>query len=58
VLFTLGHLCQGWTRLVPVFLIGMLLTAVAIWRRSLVPGMLAHGLGDGLVAFSFFLRYL
>jgi CAAX protease family protein len=58
VIFTLGHFYQGWIRLVPVVLIGSLLTAVALWRRTLVPGMIAHGLGDGLVAFSFFAKHL
>ena len=58
IIFTQGHFYQGWIRLVPVLLIGALLTVVALWRRSLVPGMIAHGLGDGLVAFSFFAKHL
>ena len=58
IIFTVGHVYQGSIRLVPVLLIGALLTAVALWRRSLVPGMIAHGLGDGLVAFSFFAKQL
>jgi uncharacterized protein len=58
IIFTQGHLYQGWTRLVPVLLIGLVLTIVALWRRSLIPGMIAHGLGDGLVAFIFFLKQL
>ena len=57
-IFTLGHLYQGWSRLIPVFLIGLLLTVVALWRKSLIPGMIAHGLGDGLVAFTFFFKHL
>ena len=57
-IFTLGHLYQGWSRLMPVFLIGLVLTVVALWRKSLVPGMIAHGLGDGLVAFIFFFKHL
>jgi CAAX protease family protein len=56
--FSLGHYYQGWIRLVPVVLIGSLLTLVALWRKRLVPGMIAHGLGDGLVSFSFFLKHL
>jgi len=56
VIFTQGHFYQGWIRLVPVLLIGSLLTIVALWRRSLAPGMIAHGLGDGLVAFSYFVK--
>jgi membrane protease YdiL (CAAX protease family) len=57
-IFTLGHFYQGWTRLIPVFLIGVVLTVVALWRRTLLPGMVAHGLGDGLVALAFFLKHL
>ena len=58
IIFTLGHVYQGWTRLVPVLLIGVVLTVVALCRRSLLPRMIAHGLGDGLVAFSFFAKHL
>jgi len=58
IIFSQGHLYQGWIRLVPVVLIGVVLTIVALWRKSLIPGMVAHGLGDGLVAFSFFLKHL
>ncbi len=58
VLFTQGHLYQGWIRLIPVFLIGIVVTIVALWRKSLVPGMIAHGLGDGFVAFIFFLKHV
>jgi len=35
-----------------------LLTLVALWRKTLVPGMIAHALGDGLVAFSYFAKHL
>ena len=58
IIFTQGHLYQGWIRLVPVFLIGIVVTIVALWRKSLVPGMIAHGLGDGLVTFIFFFKHL
>jgi uncharacterized protein len=58
IIFTQGHLYQGWIRLVPVFLIGVVVTIVALWRKSLIPGMIAHGLGDGLVAFLFFAKHL
>jgi membrane protease YdiL (CAAX protease family) len=49
-LYTQGHLYQGMARLVPVALIGALLTFVALWRKSLIPGMIAHGVGDSLTA--------
>jgi membrane protease YdiL (CAAX protease family) len=58
IIFTQGHLYQGWIRLVPVLLIGVVLTIVALWRKSLIPGMIAHGFGDGLVAFIFFFKHL
>ena len=58
IVFTQGHLYQGWIRLVPVFLIGVVVTIVALWRKSLIPGMVAHGPGDGLVAFIFFFKHL
>ena len=58
ILFTQGHAYQGVLRLVPVLLIGALLTAVALWRKSLIPGMIAHSLGDGLIAFLFFAKHL
>jgi len=57
-IFTQGHIYQGWIRLIPVILIGAILTATALWRKSLAPGMLAHCVGDGIVAFSFFARHL
>jgi membrane protease YdiL (CAAX protease family) len=55
-IFTQGHLYQGWLRLVPALLIAIVLTMVALWRKSLVPGMIAHGVGDGLVALIFFFQ--
>ena len=58
ILFTQGHSYQGWVRMVPVLLIGILLTVVALWRKNLLPGMIAHGLGDSLVTFSFFAKHL
>jgi membrane protease YdiL (CAAX protease family) len=58
ILFIQGHFYQDWIRLVPVLLLGILLTAAALWRRSLVPGMIAHGFGDGLVVFPFFAKHL
>jgi uncharacterized protein len=58
LIFTSGHFYQGFIRLIPVLLIGTVLTIVAVWRRSLAPGMLAHGLGDGLVAFLYFTKHL
>ena len=58
LIFTVGHYYQGALRLIPVFLLGCLLTAVAKWRKTLVPGMLAHGTGDALGPITFLLRFL
>lgn len=57
-LFTQGHAYQGIVRLIPVALIGALLTFVALWRKSLVPGMFAHGVGDSLGAIGYFVQHL
>jgi len=57
-IFTSGHLYQGWFRLLPIMLIGVVLTITAIWRKSLMPGMIAHGFGDGLVSFMYFFKHL
>lgn len=58
LLFTQGHFYQGWVRLIPVMLIGIVLTLVALWRKSLLPGMIAHGIGDSLVTLSFVAKHL
>ena len=57
-IFTLGHAYQGFGRLFPVFLVGCVLTAVAQLRKTLLPGMIAHGLGDSLVAILYLLQAL
>ena len=57
-IFTLGHFYQGWLRLLPVALIGTVLTVAALARKSLIPGMIAHGLGDGLVSFLYLAKHL
>jgi hypothetical protein len=55
-LFIQGHYFQGLVRLIPVALFGLLFTVLALWRKSLRPGMIAHGLGDGFGPMVFFLR--
>jgi len=57
-IFAYGHTYQGWPRLIPVMLIGLVLTLTARWCRSLVPGMVAHGCGDALVSLMFFVKHL
>ena len=49
---------QGLLRLIPVGVIGLLLTLVALWRKSLKPGIIGHVLGDGLGSFLFLLKRL
>lgn len=56
-IFTSGHIYQGWLRLFPVMFIGLVLTITALWRKSLIPGMVAHGFGDGLVSFMYFFKH-
>ena len=56
LLFIQGHYFQGMLRLIPVALFGLLFTVLALWRKSLRPGMITHGLGDGFEPIVFFLR--
>ena len=46
VLFTLGHSYQGWFLASQVGLLGLMLGILAAWRKSLRPGILAHGMQD------------
>ena len=57
LLFIQGHYFQGLVRLIPVALFGLLFTVLALWRKSLRPGMIAPGLGDGFGPILFFLRH-
>lgn len=56
LLFVQGHYFQGLLRLIPVAVFGLIFTLLALWRKSLRPGMIAHGLGDGFGPIMFFLR--
>ncbi|MBE0478144.1 CPBP family intramembrane metalloprotease [Candidatus Aerophobetes bacterium] len=42
VIFALGHGYQGWTGLVMVMVMGIILALVYIWRKSLVAPMVIH----------------
>ena len=53
-----GHVYQGLVRLIPVGALGLLLTGVALWRKSLKPGMIGHALGDSLEGILFFVNRL
>ena len=58
LLFIQGHYFQGLIRLIPVGVFGLLFTLLALWRKSLRPGMIAHGLGDGFGPIMFFAKLL
>jgi membrane protease YdiL (CAAX protease family) len=52
--FGLAHGYQGWRMMTVIMVFGWMFGALALWRRSLLPGMLAHGIQDsagGLVYF-------
>lgn len=56
--FTLAHLYQGRSGLVSVFLLGAVLTFTALTRRTLIPGMIAHALGDALGPLTFLAHHI
>lgn len=58
LLFIQGHYFQGLVRLIPVGVFGLLLTVLALWRKSLRPGMISHALGDGFGPILFFMKSL
>lgn len=52
--FGLAHGYQGWRMMTLIMVFGWMFGALALWRRSLLPGMLAHCLQDsagGLAGF-------
>ena len=51
LLFGLGHSYQGWARASGIALMGAMAGALAYWRRSVRPGMIAHAIQDVLGAF-------
>lgn len=46
ILFCFGHSYQGWFLASQVGLLGLMLGMLAAWRKSLRPGMIAHGTQD------------
>ncbi len=46
VIFCVGHAYQGWFLALQVGVLGLMLGILAAWRKSLRPGMLAHGMQD------------
>ena len=54
VAFGLAHGYQGWRMMTLIMIFGWMFGALALWRKSLLPGMLAHWLqdsGGGLLGF-------
>ena len=46
LIFAIGHLYQGWKPALVTAIYGLFFGLVAAWRRSIVPGALAHAIGD------------
>lgn len=46
ILFCVGHAYQGWFLAAQVGILGLMLGILAAWRKSLRPGMMAHGMQD------------
>lgn len=46
VIFGFGHIYQGWKPAVITAIYGLLFGLVAAWRRSIIPGALAHAMVD------------
>jgi membrane protease YdiL (CAAX protease family) len=51
LLFSVGHLYQGWAGFITAFVIGATLGVVFAWRRSLHGIAVAHGLYNAMVLF-------
>ena len=48
ILFGASHGYQGWKYMLLISVFGMMFGMLALWRRSLRPGMIAHFLQDGV----------
>jgi membrane protease YdiL (CAAX protease family) len=46
VIFALGHIYQGWKPALVTAIYGLVFGLVAAWRRSVIPGALAHAAVD------------
>jgi membrane protease YdiL (CAAX protease family) len=53
LLFGISHGYQGGVQILKISLFGLLFGFAAMTRRSLLPGMIAHGVGDILAPLSF-----
>ena len=48
IIFGAGHAYQGWKYMVIIAVLGAMLGWLALWRRSLLPGMIFHFIQDVL----------
>src|SRR5205823_4531206 len=44
--FGIGHIYQGWKPALVTAIYGLFLGLVAAWRRSIIPGAIAHAMVD------------
>jgi membrane protease YdiL (CAAX protease family) len=51
IIFACGHIYQGWKPALVTALYGLVFGLVAAWRRSVIPGALAHSVVDILAGF-------
>jgi membrane protease YdiL (CAAX protease family) len=55
LIFGIVHSYQGISGIIIVFFMGLCLGCLAVWRRSLRPGMITHALYDGLLGLIMYL---
>jgi uncharacterized protein len=53
VLFGAGHIYQGWKQTIVIAVFGAMFGTLAVIRRSLKPGMMAHSFQDAAVGIAF-----
>jgi membrane protease YdiL (CAAX protease family) len=46
IIFSIGHIYQGWKPALVTAIYGLVFGLVAAWRRSIIPGAIAHALID------------
>lgn len=56
VLFGAAHAYEGWQRMIQIAVFGVMFGLLAVWRKSLRPGMLAHAAQDSVAGVA--LRFL
>jgi membrane protease YdiL (CAAX protease family) len=46
LIFAIGHIYQGWKPALVTAIYGLVFGLIAAWRRSIIPGALAHAIAD------------